>query len=94
MAAKPESHSIYFRGNELVAEWYDFGDHAPYESANLLVLDPPAQRALAIGLALEPMADPDRLAAAVAQSFQSWFEFRGFLARHDIEAQRETDFMP
>lgn len=31
------SHFAYFEDDgTLVVEWYDFGEHAPYESANLL----------------------------------------------------------
>lgn len=47
MPTKPGSHCAYARGPELVVEWYDFGPHAPYESANLPVFDGPAQRRLA-----------------------------------------------
>lgn len=39
MPTKPGSHVAYAQASDLVVEWYDFGDHAPYESANLLIFD-------------------------------------------------------
>jgi hypothetical protein len=53
----PGSHSAYARADgQLVVEWYDFGDDAPYESANLLVFDGQGQAQLAAPTA--PLARP------------------------------------
>lgn len=30
MAARPGSHAAYASRSDLVVEWYDFGEHAPY----------------------------------------------------------------
>jgi hypothetical protein len=87
------SEWAHARGPDLVIEWYDFGAHAPYESANLLILGPDGQAALAAAMGVEGDA-PDALAAAVAVRFISWFEVRSYLTTWKIPARRETDFMP
>ena len=83
----------YLRGGDLVVEWYDFGDDAPYESANLLILDGTGQRALAAAMGADA-APPGDLAAKVAAEFASWFELRAFLDAWGITARSETDFQP
>ena len=76
-----------------MVEWYDFGDQAPYESANRLILGLSAQHALAAALNI-PISTPDDLAAHVADRFSSFFEVATFLADRGIEPRRETDFLP
>jgi hypothetical protein len=93
LAGELPGHTAYAEGGELVVEWYDFGEDAPYESANMLKLDLAAQRALAAAMeAGSPTLEA--LAQAVAERFASWFEFRDFVAAHGVAARRETDFWP
>jgi hypothetical protein len=94
MPAKPGSHVVYARGPELVVEWYDFGDHAPYESANLLIFDRPAQRLL-MRLVGEPQNQtPHAFASRLAAKFDSYFEIKQFARRHEIPFTAEVDFEP
>jgi len=94
MPARPGSHVAYARGSDLVVEWYDFGEDAPYESANLLVFDRPAQKVLLATMQLEEDRSPDALASSVANAFSSYFEVRHFAEAHRIEFSTETDFNP
>jgi hypothetical protein len=62
MPARPGSHEAYARSGDVVVDWYDFGDHAPYESANLLIFDPFAQHRLLTALAAPvSLVDADQL---------------------------------
>ena len=94
MPGRPGSHSTYVRGEDMVAEWYDHGEDAPYESANMLVLARDAQQRLAEAMSLPLETGAEALAVAAAARFGSWFEFRDFLKHHGIEVRRETDFWP
>jgi hypothetical protein len=93
LAGELPGHMAYAKGGQLVVEWYDFGEGAPYESANMLILDLAAQRSLAAAMD-EGSPSVEGLAEAVARRFASWFEFRDLVAAQGIVAWRETDFMP
>ncbi|HEY3951659.1 hypothetical protein [Phenylobacterium sp.] len=84
----------YARGPDLVVEWYDFGEAAPYESANLLIFGAEAQAALARRLALEPLPSTDALAQAVAGRFGSYFAVRAFADAEGIAYRHAVDFSP
>lgn len=89
-ARRGETHSVYLaEDGQLIAEWHDFGDHAPYESANLLCFDADGQAALAAALG----AAGD-LAQAVAERFQSWFEVKAFAEAEGVPFTKEVDFLP
>ena len=94
MPQRPGSHTAYERTGELIVEWYDFGDHAPYESANLLAFDGGAQERLAEALGVAPAPDTEGLAALVAARFTSYFEVKQFAADHGIAFRAEVDFAP
>jgi hypothetical protein len=94
MPAKPGSHVVYARGPDLVVEWYDFGDDAPYESANLLVFDRPAQLSLIALLEELPNQTPHGFAAELAARFHSYFEIKDFAEANGIPFATETDFYP
>lgn len=94
MRAKPGSHVAYARGSDLVVEWYDFGEDAPYESANLLVFDRPAQKVLLAALRMEEDRSPDALASDVANAFSSYFHVCEFAEAHGVAFSTETDFNP
>jgi hypothetical protein len=94
MPAKPGSHVAYARGSDVVVEWYDFGDHAPYESANLLVFARPAQYQLAEGLRATEDLAPHEIASRLAAHFKSYFEVKAFAEQHAIPFATETDFWP
>jgi hypothetical protein len=94
MPQRPGAHAAYARRGELVVEWYDFGEDAPYESANLIVFDAAAQRELAGRLGADPAIGADELAALVASRFGSYFEARQFAADHAIAFRAEVDFTP
>lgn len=93
LPAKRGSHVAYKRSHDLVIEWYDFGDHAPYESANLLIFDQPGQQALGNALQID-IGSTDALAQAIARRFASYFEVERFAEKHAIPFTRETDFQP
>jgi hypothetical protein len=84
MPAKPGSHVAYARGSDLVVEWYDFGDHAPYESANLLIFCRSAQRLLAAAIDVDVALSPHLLSNEVASRFQSYFEVKEFATERGI----------
>ena len=90
------SGSVYFddEGN-LIAEWYDFGPHAPYESANMLVFDTEQQRALADALEI-PATDQsaDDILSALRQRFPSYFEVRSFCEKLGLRYTKNVNFWP
>jgi hypothetical protein len=94
MPAKPGSHVTYARGSDLVVEWYDFGDHAPYESASLLIFGRAAQRLLAATIDVDPTLSPHLLSSEVASHFHSYFEVKEFATERGIPFETEVDFMP
>lgn len=93
MALTRGSHVTYSRGEDLVVEWYDFGPHAPYESANLLVFDRPAQLRLATAAGADVCA-PHELARQLALKFDSYFDVKRLAEEHAIPFAIETDFQP
>jgi hypothetical protein len=88
------SHVTYTRGPDLVVEWYDFGEHAPYESANLLVFGISAQAELAKAIGAEEHCTAEDLAIKVATHFPSYFEVQRFADERSIAFEKETDFWP
>lgn len=94
MPAKPGSHVSYARGRDLVVEWYDFGNHAPYESANMLVFDQDAQDMLAKAIGADLSLPVDMLATRVAARFASYFEVQQFAVERHIPFRKEVDFQP
>ena len=94
MSARPGSHSTYARGSEVVVEWYDFGDHVPYESANLLAFDRPAQHAIIAELKFPAGLAPDTLAGRLALFFDSYFDVKRFAEARGIPFATEIDFQP
>ena len=65
MAAWPGSHVVYAFGTDLVVDWYDFGEHAPYESVNLLIFDQTVQPLLAEAIDADPSLATPMLAKSV-----------------------------
>jgi hypothetical protein len=94
MPMKPGSHVAYARGPELIVEWYDFGPHAPYESANLLIFDHAAQQRLAEAIGVDPALTPHALAYQVALKFDSYFDVKRLAEERAIPFTTETDFQP
>ncbi len=94
MPAKPGSHVAYARGSDLVVEWYDFGEDAPYESANLLIFDRPAQQQLALGIRLAECPSSHDLADEVAHKFKSYFAVKSFATKRGIAFETKVDFQP
>jgi hypothetical protein len=91
---REKGHSAYLREGALVIEWYDFGDDAPYESANMIVFDAAARAALARSLGLAGDAEDSTLLTCIERSFPSWFEAKSFAQREAIAFKSEVDFMP
>lgn len=87
------SHVVYAEQSRLVVEWYDHGDHAPYESANLLIFEREAQLALLAALDLAPMS-PNDLAVEITRRFESYFEVRTFADERGVTYERKVDFQP
>jgi hypothetical protein len=94
MVARPGSHVVYARGPELVVEWYDFGDHAPYESANLLIFDRPAQHTLMALTDAPSNSTPHDFASRLAARFESYFDVKAFAEANGIPFATEVDFNP
>jgi hypothetical protein len=95
MPQRPGAHGAYVRANgALVVEWYDFGDHAPYESATLLVFDAVAQTGLARALGLPADLSAQQLAAVVAERFASYFDVLRYAEDKGLAFVREVDFQP
>lgn len=94
MPARPGAHNVYARGPDLVVEWYDFGPHAPYESANLVIFDRPAQQALIRLLEAPAGLTPHEFAEYLAERFTSYFEVKAFAAANGVPFASETDFYP
>ena len=80
-------------GNLLV-EWYDFGDDAPYESANILQFAEPSQRLLALALDGSSFSAPDEFLQALANRFSSYFEIRRFADLEGIPYVHKVNFSP
>jgi hypothetical protein len=94
MALVMGSHVAYARGADLIVEWYDFGKDVPYESANLLIFSPEAQRALSASLGLEKPPRVRSLAREVAARFESYFQVREFASAQGIAFEKKVDFWP
>jgi hypothetical protein len=94
MPGKPGSHVAYARGSDLVVEWYDFGDGAPYESANLMIFDRPTQLRLAQAIGIDPSLSPHMLANNVAARFDSSFDVKRYAEAHDLGFTTEVDYQP
>ena len=88
------SHVAYARGCDLVVEWYDFGEHVPYESANLLVFAPPAQRQLAEAMGAPKNLAPQEIASRIPARFECYFDVKDFAEGHAIPFETEIDFWP
>lgn len=89
------AHSArYDEAGDLVVEWHDFGEDAPYESANMIRFDAASQDALAG--ALDSAAPPAgaALLAALAARFRTYFEIRAFADAQAIPFVAEVDFRP
>jgi hypothetical protein len=94
LPSRPGAHVAYAEGSDLIVEWYDFGDHAPYESANLLIFRRLAQEALAAALDAPRPAAPDALAARIAARFASYFDVKAFAEARGIRFTSKVDFRP
>jgi len=92
MASRAGGHFVYVRDGDLVVEWYDHGEAAAYESANLIVLGPEDQQRLAASLGALNMTQA--LADAVVARFGSYWDVKDFLEQNRIGFRGETDFMP
>jgi hypothetical protein len=94
VSLQEKGHSAYVRDGILTVEWYDFGEDAPYESANLIHFDPAPRAALAQSLGLDEDAADPALLECIQARFPSWFEAKSFAQREGIAFGSEVDFMP
>ena len=92
MPTKSGSHVAYAQESDLVVEWYDFGPDAPYESANLLIFDRPAQQRLALAIGLAQCPAPHDLAYEVSHAFKSYFAVKSFATKRGIPFETAVDF--
>ncbi len=86
------SHQAYVDGEELVVDWYDFGDDVPYESGNKLFFGANSCRQLKLALGLRQGKGTEELAQRVASEFDSYFDVRKFADRRGIPYRHEVDF--
>lgn len=94
MACKRGSHVAYAKCPDLIVEWYDFGDHAPYESANLLIFDRSVLPELAKALGADERRTAHELACVTARRFESYFDVERFAEDHAIGFTKDVDFSP
>jgi hypothetical protein len=95
LEARPGSHTVYqCDDGTVVVEWYDFGDHAPYESANLLIFDNDGQIGLGQALGLPDGTSRDGLMRALGDRFKSYFQIREFVDAASIAYEHKVDFWP
>jgi hypothetical protein len=87
-------HRTYVAGEDLVVDWYDFGDDVPYESGNKLLFDVNSCRQLKLALGLPQGNQVEQLAQRVASSFDSYFDIREFADHRRIPYRHEVDFFP
>lgn len=88
------NHQTYVDGQELVVDWYDFGEDVPYESGNKLFFDANGCRRLKLALGLPEAGEAEELARRVASSFSSYFDVRRFADQRGISYRHEVDFFP
>jgi hypothetical protein len=92
-SATPGAHSAYFdEQRRLVIEWHDFGDHAPYESANMLIFEESSVTNLAEVLGCS--AEGSQLLDTMKARFASYFEVQEFANEHRIAFEKGVDFNP
>ena len=93
------SHFAYYDDDgTLVVEWYDFGAHAPYESANMLRFAIAEQHQLAQTLdtpQTRPETRPDQAAllSLLQARFKTYFEVKAYALAHEIPFTDSVDFM-
>ena len=95
-ASLSRGHSAYFsQDGSLTIEWYDFGDDAPYESANMMSFDVDQQRALAeaIGHA-SSLGDRAAFLAAIQARFSTYWQVRELAETFKIAFAKSVDFQP
>jgi hypothetical protein len=81
---KAPGEYVWREETTLIAEWNNHGEGAPYEFADVLVLDAAGQQSLAGALDVAKRSTPGRFAAIVAERFESWLDFHRFLVNHKI----------
>ena len=89
-------HSAYFgQDGSLTIEWYDFGEDAPYESANMLSFNLEQQRGLAEAIGHAP-GSGDRAAflVAIQARFSTYWQVRELAETCEIGFRKSVDFQP
>lgn len=94
MPTRPGSHTVYLEGEDLVVDWYDYGEHAPYESVNKLIFDQQQQAPLLDALGLPEDLAPVELARSLAERFSSYFAVRAFANAQGLTYRHKVDFHP
>ena len=95
LKATPGSHTVEsVEDGGIVVEWYDFGDHAPYESANMLIFGADGLPLLAAALGLAAESSADAILTALAERFESYFAIRAFADARAAPYRHEVDFQP
>lgn len=71
------AHSAWHdEGSALIVEWHDFGEDAPYESANMIRFDAASQEALALAARFRSYFEIRAFAEAEAIPFEAEVDFR------------------
>ena len=95
LKATPGSHTVTAREDgSVVVDWYDFGDHAPYESANMLIFEADGVAALAKALGMPAEASAGAIVTGLAERFDSYFTIRAFADARAAPYRHEVDFQP
>ncbi len=95
LGAGPGSHTAYFdEAGDLVIDWYDFGPHAPYESANLLHFGVEAQRQLQGLLGVSAGSGTQSFLDTIKAHFKSYFAVERFAKEQGIQFRTSVNFSP
>jgi hypothetical protein len=89
----PGAHSAYFESDgTLIIEWYNFGEFAPYESADMLSFSEAAQEELAIRLGCE--TEQVEILRWLAERFTTYWAVKEWATTEGLVFSHSVDFMP
>ena len=92
---KSERGQIFsVEGEEVVVEYYHFGEDVAYEYAVQIRLDNAGQAQMKVALDLPATRKPQELAAMLKRRFKTYDAVRDFADANGVAYQKQTDFQP